>query len=124
MSASRRIAAFVAGFVQAMVGLVLGLVSVTSLDLVGGGDFAINWVLAVPAGVLLAGIGLTVARVAGRRQWLRDGGAAAGLAIVLALAAGYLGGSAIGAGLVFVACQFAPAVLPDPSATAPSAPAG
>ena len=113
MTTGRRFAAIAAGLVQVVVGLGLAVASIESLGLLGD-DAEVNWLLAGPAIALVATTGLTVAFVAGRQSWLRDGGLAmaAGLALTVVSAAAT---GSIGLGLLaMVLIGFAPAVVGEP----------
>ena len=69
---------------QILVGLVLALLSIDSIGLVSDDDFSLNWALAIPALIVLATVGSTVAFIARHPRWLRIGALSTVLAIVAA----------------------------------------
>ena len=90
---------------QILVGLVLALLSIDSIGLVSDDDFALNWPLAIPAFIVLATVGFTVAFIARQSRWLRIGALSTVLAIVAALLASLVLRSVAAGLLLFVIVQ-------------------
>lgn len=115
VSALRRTGAIGLGMLQVVVGVVLAVLSIDSLALVSDGPFSLNWALAIPSMVLLATVGLTVARLTLDPRWLPIGA----FSVLVAFGVALLGIAAFGsvaAGIAaFVIVQMLPAVVPNRS---------
>lgn len=70
-----------------IVGLMVAFVSIESIGLVTGDEFALNWVLAIPSFLLLGTIGMTVSYASGRLRWFRVGAVSTAAALAAALIA-------------------------------------
>lgn len=111
MSRARRLGAVGAGILQMIIGLMLAFLSIESIGLATGDEFALNWVLATPSFLLLGTIGMTVSYVSGRRRWFRIGAASTAAALAVALIASIAIRSVAAGALLFAVVQFLPAIL-------------
>ena len=111
VSTRRRVAAALAGLVQAAVGLVLLIASVDSLGLVTDADFSVNW-LVVPAGLVLASVGATVSCVAGYQNWLKVGLGTILIGAVIVYPASVLFGNILAGYVAVLVLQLTPALWP------------
>jgi hypothetical protein len=111
----RRTGAIGAGVLQMVTGLVLAVLSIGSLGLVSGDPFSLNWGLATPSIVLLATIGLTVARISGDPRWLPIGAFSVLVAFAVALLGSLAAGSVAAGVALLVIVQMLPALVPNSS---------